>query len=83
MTVPLSLGKNVLKYEFFQRTGVQEFLCFASDPLLLLDDAAQGPLVPLVEVDLLPIGVYAHFVRSIKCFTGFQASSISIEGLKM
>ena len=30
------------------------------DLLLLLDDGAKGSLVPLVEVDLLPIGVDAH-----------------------
>ena len=52
------------------------------DLLLLLDDGAKGSLVPLVEVDLLPLRVDAH-VCSMKPFTGFHASSISIEGLKM
>ena len=32
------------------------------DLLLLLYDGPQGPLVPLVEVDLLPVGVDAHLV---------------------
>ena len=34
----------------------------SGDLLLLLDDGAQGPLVPLVEVDLLPLRVDAHAV---------------------
>ena len=32
------------------------------DLLLLLDDGPQRSLVPLVEVDLLPVGVHAHLV---------------------
>ena len=34
----------------------------SGDLLLMLDDAAQGPLVPFVEIDLLPVGVHAHAV---------------------
>ena len=32
------------------------------DLLLLLDDGAKGSLIPLVEVDLLPVRVDAHVV---------------------
>ena len=38
------------------------FFRFSGDLLLLLDDAAQGPLVPFVEIDLLPVRVDAHVV---------------------
>ena len=39
-----------------------QFLRFSGDCLLLFDDAAQGTLVPFVEIDLLPIRVDAHVV---------------------
>ena len=42
--------------EFFEA----KLLRLACDFLLLLDDAAQGCFVPLVEVDLLPLRVHAH-----------------------
>ena len=39
-----------------------QLLAGPGDLLLLLYDGPQRPLVPLVEVDLLPIGVHAHLV---------------------
>ena len=61
--VELRLVCEIVNYDqnlvqFFEA----HFLGLASDLFLLLDDASQGSFVPLVEVDLLPVGVYAHFV---------------------
>ena len=61
--VELRLVREIVDYDqnlvqFFEA----HLLSFSGDLLLLLDDAAQGTLVPFVEVDLLALRVDAHEV---------------------
>ena len=61
--VELRLVREIINYyEDLEKLFEPQLLRFACHPLLLLDDSAQGPLVPLVEVDLLPVRVDAHVV---------------------
>ena len=61
--VELRLVREIVNYdENFVQFFEAQFLGFAGDLLLLLDDAAEGSLIPLVEVDLLPLRVHAHAV---------------------
>ena len=54
------IGEVVDYYKNLEKLFEPQLLRLACEPLLLLDDSAQGPLVPLVEVDLLPVRVDAH-----------------------